>query len=69
MRTLLIWTHDDEDRWVAYRDDIAVGSVSRARVFDAASSDGFVRGSHSTLGAAQAQIEAWNLWTTQPRTA
>lgn len=59
---LLTWRQDAEDSWSAVTDGRVVARITCARQYELVSADGRVRGSHSALGSAQAQLEAWYQW-------
>ncbi|OEI68421.1 hypothetical protein [Curtobacterium sp. ER1/6] len=58
----LTWRQDTETSWSAVAGDRVVARISLERQYELTSADGAVRGSHSALGSAQAQLEAWYQW-------
>ena len=65
----LTWRQDDPDCWSAWADDRLVARIRLRRQYELTSEDGDVRGSHSALGSAQAQLEAWYQWESAARGA
>ncbi len=63
-RNDLTWHQDRDDSWSAWADGRPIARITHDRQYELVSQDGTVRGSHSALGSAQAQLEAWYLWTT-----
>ncbi|MDM7887284.1 hypothetical protein QUG98_02350 [Curtobacterium sp. RHCJP20] len=62
-RNDLTWHQDRDDSWSAWADGRPIARITHDRQYELVSQDGTVRGSHSALGSAQAQLEAWYLWT------
>ncbi|GGL74344.1 hypothetical protein GCM10009706_11000 [Curtobacterium citreum] len=60
----LTWRQDSATTWCALEGDTVLGTIVLERQYELASVDGAVRGSHSALGSAQAQLEAWYQWST-----
>ncbi|MDM7891283.1 hypothetical protein [Curtobacterium caseinilyticum] len=58
----LSWRQDSDDAWSAWADGRIVARITCERQYELVSADGAVRGSHSALGSAQAQLEAWYQW-------
>ncbi len=59
----LTWRRETETTWSAVDEESAVvATIVLGRQYELASADGSVRGSHSALGSAQAQLEAWYQW-------
>ncbi len=63
-RNDLTWHQDGDDSWSAWADGRPVARITHGRQYELVSQDGTVRGSHSALGSAQAQLEAWHQWAT-----
>lgn len=60
--TNFTWNHDAPHHWNAFNGPLRVGEVTVSTAYNARSADSSVRGSHRSLEAAQAQIEAWDRW-------
>jgi len=58
----LTWRQESDSSWSAVADDHVVARISFGRQYELVSADGAIRGSHSALGSAQAQLEAWYQW-------
>ena len=58
----LTWQQESDTSWSAVTDDRVVARISFGRQYEIVSADGAVRGSHSALGSAQAQLDAWYQW-------
>jgi len=56
------WQQESATRWTASVDGAVVATITYGRQYELVSADGGVRGSHTTLGSAQAQFGAWCQW-------
>ncbi|WP_144762967.1 hypothetical protein [Curtobacterium sp. 9128] len=56
------WTETADGRWVGSSGPELVGVVSWHHGYAVRSADGAVRGQHSTLDSAKAQLEGWVRW-------
>jgi hypothetical protein len=63
-RNDLTWRQDSDATWSAWADGRMLARITLQRQYELESEDGSVRGSHSALGSAQAQLEAWYQWET-----
>jgi hypothetical protein len=61
-RQAITWQNDSGGHWTARRDGIVVGTIDQGQDYELHSTDGAVRGSHNSLGNAQAQLDAWSAW-------
>ncbi len=60
----LTWRQDSATAWSGLDGETVLGTIVLERQYELASADNSVRGSHSSLGSAQAQLEAWRQWST-----
>jgi hypothetical protein len=60
------WQHDQGAHWTARVDRVVVASISCGEQYELTTEDGLVRGSHSGLCSAQAQLAAWYSWVADP---
>lgn len=58
----ILWTETDVGRWEGCSGTVLMGVVSRHDGYAVRSSGGEVRGQHSTLDSAKAQLEGWMRW-------
>ncbi|GAA1493282.1 hypothetical protein [Curtobacterium herbarum] len=63
----ITWRNDAGGHWTARRDGVVVGTIDQGQGYELHSTDGTVRGSHNSLGNAQAQLDAWAAWGTGPQ--
>ncbi|WIE76271.1 hypothetical protein [Curtobacterium sp. MCSS17_007] len=58
----ITWRQDSETTWTARAGDAVVATITLGRQYELLSADDAVRGSHSSFGSAQAQLEAHHQW-------
>jgi hypothetical protein len=62
----VVWQHDQGEHWTARVDRLVVASIDGGQQYELTTEDGQVRGSHSALCSAQAQLTAWYSWVADP---
>ncbi|MBM7804154.1 hypothetical protein JOE58_003405 [Curtobacterium luteum] len=63
MPNRLEWVRDAEDHWKVSFGADQLCEVTRARQYVVSSPDRSIRGAHSSLEGARAQVQAWVRWS------
>jgi hypothetical protein len=58
----IVWHEGPRATWTAHADGAIIGIVEHHERYELRTNGNQVRGSHSTLGNAQAQLSAWYSW-------
>ncbi|MBT2504154.1 hypothetical protein [Curtobacterium sp. ISL-83] len=61
----IAWEHPNETTWTAGIGGVNISTVQTGAQYELETVSGQTRGSHNSLSSAQAQLHAWNSWSSR----